>query len=151
MILALGPGEQLTDVVVAETPAQTERPALGPIRFGWRGRQDVVQSDPQCGVDDLLKRFAELSRGFFGFGGNNGVKRQCGPHADIMMLRAGKSIHGYDASRSLALVVAEDDFLVFLERSWPAISSRMRFDSRPRTRASREPLNAKAFWSTDQE
>ena len=97
MIFSFGSGEKLADVVVTETPAQSERSGPGPIRFGWWGGQNFVQSDPQCSVDDFLKRFAQLSGSFFGFGGNNGIERQGGPHTGIMMLRVGKSTHGDDA------------------------------------------------------
>ena len=60
MIFPLSAGEQLGDIVVTESPAQshgTRFCAIGP-----RGRriQDRIKSDPQGGVDHLLERLAEF-------------------------------------------------------------------------------------------
>ena len=85
MIFPFGACEQLGDVVVTESPAQSHRPRFGAVRPGRRRIQDRIEADPQGGIDNLLERLAKLLRSPFRFSGYIRIERQRGSHSGIMM------------------------------------------------------------------
>jgi hypothetical protein len=85
MVFSLSGGDQLGDVVVAEAPAQTERPWFRAVRLGrWR-RENLIKAYAKGRVNYFFKGLAQPGRAFLGFGGDVRVKRQSGSHAGIMM------------------------------------------------------------------
>ena len=60
MLFSLGAGQELGNIIVAESRAQSEWARVRTIRLGLRRLQDLIQPDPQRGVNDLLERLAEF-------------------------------------------------------------------------------------------
>ena len=62
MILSFGPRKELTDVVITEASAKSERPGLGAVGLGWRGSEDFIQANSQCRVNHFFQGLAQLGR-----------------------------------------------------------------------------------------
>gem|GEM_PF-6211776 len=91
MVLPFGRGDQFGDVVVAETPSESQGARLRTIRFRSGRDENFVQSYAKGGVDHLLEGFPQSGSTFLGFGRNIGIERQGGSHVSIMMSTIRKS------------------------------------------------------------
>ena len=85
MVFSFGAGQQLRDIVVAESLAQSHGPRNCAIGLGWRRIQDRIQSEPQGFVDDFFNRLIELFGAPLHLRRNIRIQRQCGSHTGIMM------------------------------------------------------------------
>jgi hypothetical protein len=86
VILSLGCSDEPVDVIAAKAMTQAHRPRFGAVWLAGCGRQKLVETDAQCGIDDLLQRLVQLGCGPFHARCDSGIKR--GSHKGIMMLRA---------------------------------------------------------------
>ena len=70
MVVSLGRGDQLGDIVVAEAPAEAHGARLGSIGLRRGRSENLVQTNAQRRIDHFFERFAQFGRALLRFGGN---------------------------------------------------------------------------------
>jgi hypothetical protein len=85
VVVPFGVGEKLADTIIAQSGTKTEGPSFGAVRLGCRRRENLLEANPESGVNHLFERFPKPGGALSSMGGHIRIERQSGSHSSIMM------------------------------------------------------------------